>query len=110
MQSQLGMITPFFHKAPCGGNIKQALAPEQTGAYAMAHTPALKYKCIGCNEFVEPEDVVEKAGDYKKGEKAPEPKKAEPKKEEPKKDDLPPGGQAQQPGNAPDPNKEAPKP
>lgn len=91
MQSQLGMITPFFHKAPCGGSIKQALAPEQTGAYAMAHTPALKYKCIGCNEFVEPEDVVEKAGDYKKGEKAPEPKKEEPKKEdkkeEPKKDE-----------------------
>lgn len=78
MQSQLGMITPFFHKAPCGGSIKQALAPEQTGAYAMAHTPALKYKCIGCNEFVEPEDVVEKAGDYKKGEKAPEVKKVIP--------------------------------
>ena len=67
MESQLGMITPFFHAAPCGGTIKQERAPAemQAGNWGHAHQPALKYFCMSCQKFVEPEDVVEKAGDKK---------------------------------------------
>ena len=68
MESQLGMITPFFHKKD-GGQIKQAAAPVQINrdkfgfispaVAGYSWQPALKYQCMDCKEFVEPSDVVD---------------------------------------------------
>jgi len=56
MQSQLGMLLPFYHKG-CGGQIKQAAHPTVVSAQGMG--PALKYFCTGCQKYVEPADVTE---------------------------------------------------
>jgi hypothetical protein len=58
MVSQLGMLTPFFHKVPCGGEVEQAAAPMQTHLGAMPG-PDLQYHCLKCKKFLIPADVVE---------------------------------------------------
>jgi hypothetical protein len=56
MQSQLGMITPFFHKAD-GGMIEQAANPEQVGTPGQG--PALKYRCMSCHKYLELDEVTD---------------------------------------------------
>ena len=70
MQSQLGLVTPFFHIED-GGPIKQEAAPVQQGMPGTG--PALQYFCVLCQKFVTPKEVTDdrKAIKVKVAESAP---------------------------------------